>query len=252
MQQDYSAKAMFWRLLNSTIVLLMVFALIGIGTLLRYSNAIVPSRTVTVTGEGKTLVAPNIATDSFSVISQGVDAAVIQQENTVKMNAAIDFLKAQGIAAEDIKTTGYNLYPRYNYGRDGSGAPKIEGYELTQTVTFKVRDLTKVGTILSGLVKSGVNQLGALEYSVEYPEMQKSVARQQAFNDAYMKARSMATASGVDIVRVITFSEMGGNQPIYYAKAMPMTANIGGDMSPNLEPGSQETSVMVSVTYEIR
>ena len=250
-QHDYSAKSIFWLLINATLVLVMVFALIGIGTMVRYSNAIVPSRTITVTGEGKTQITPNIATDSFSVITQGSDASVIQQENTAKMNAAIEFLKTQGVKTEDIKTTGYNLYPRYNYGKDG-GTAKIDGYELTQTVSFKIRDLTKVGAILSGVVKAGVNQMGSLSYSVENPELQRSVAREQAFNDAYMKASAMAAQNGVQLARVITFSESGGDRPMYYDKVMSAAVPMGGGAVPMLEPGTQETIVSVAVTYELR
>ncbi len=250
-QHDFSAKGLFWKLLNCAMVLVIFFALIGVGTMIRYSNAIVPSRTITVSGEGKTQITPDIATDSFSVVSQGSDAVKVQQDNTVKMNAAIDFLKAQGIKAADIKTTGYNLYPRYSYDRNG-GSQKIEGYELTQTVTFKIRDLTKIGSILVGLVQAGVNQTGSLEYSIEYPERQQAVARQQAFSDAYVKARDMAAANGVRLARVITFSESNNGPVYYYAKAMPMAADMAGAPAPTTEPGTQDTSVSVSVTYEIR
>ena len=243
---------MFWRLLNCTIVLVMVFSLIGIGTMVRYSNAIVPSRTITVNGEGKAKTTPDIATDSFSVISQGSDPTTIQRENTLKMNAAIEFLKTQGIKAADIQTSGYNLYPRYSYDKNG-GSPKIEGYEVTNTVTFKVRDLEKIGVILTGLVKAGVNQTSGLQYSIENPEGQRDVARQEAFANAYLKASQMAAQNGVRIARVITFSESSGyGGPILYAKAMSMDAGMGGAPAPTMEPGSQETTVNVSVTYEIR
>jgi uncharacterized protein len=252
MTHDYSAKAMFWRLLNAGMVLVLLFGLIGIGTMIRYGNAIVPSRTVTVTGEGKTQITPDIATYSFSVVTQGADPEKIQQDNTKKMNSAIAFVKQQGIKDADIKTTGYNLYPRYTYERE-TGNSRIDGYELNQSVSIKIRDLTSIGKILSGLVSLGVNQAGSLQYSIENPEGQRAAARQQAFANAYEKARQMARQNGVSIARVINFSETNFGGPILYERAYPMMASgKGGDMAPTTEPGSEETTVNVSVTYEIR
>ena len=251
-QHDYSAKAMFWRLLNAVLVLAMVLALIGIGTMIRYGNAIVSARTITVSGEGKTQITPDIATYSFSVVTQGADPAKIQQQNAQKMNDAIAFVKNAGVKPVDIQSTGSNLYPRYSYSKD-SGQQKIDGYEFTQTATIKIRDLLKVGTIMTGLVNAGVNQMGSLQYSIENPEMQRAVARQRAFNDAYAKARDMAAQNGVRITHVVTFSEsMGYGGPVFYDKAVMMSAGAPAPIMPTTEPGTQETTVTVSVTYEIR
>lgn len=249
--QNYSARDFFWMLLNSSLVLVMVFGLVGIGTLLRYSNAIIPSRTITVSGEGKTEIAPDIATYSFSVVSQGKDTDLIQEENTKKMNASIAFVKERGIKAEDIKTTGYNVYPRYAYDRS-SGKQTLDGYEITQTVTVKIRNIETVGAILSGLVKLGVNQAGGLTYSIDKPEAQRAKARQEAFTDAFTKASQMAAQNGVRIARVINFSESSGGGPIYYSKTVPMALGMGGADVPNTEPGTEEVSIIVSVTYEIK
>ncbi len=249
---NYSAREFFWLIINATLVLAMVFGLVGIGTLVRYSNAIIPSRTITVSGEGKTEIAPDIATYSFSVVSSGKDTDLIQQENTKKMNQAITFVKEQGVKAEDIKTTGYNLYPRYAYDRD-TGKQSLDGYELTQSVVVKIRNLDNVGKVLSGLVKAGVNQAGDLRYSIEKPEAQRAKARQEAFDNAYTKASQMAAQNGVHIARVINFSEStNGGGPIYYVKGAPMAVGMGGDSAPNTEPGTEEVNITVTVTYEIQ
>lgn len=250
MFKEQTSKSLFWTLLNASLVVVIVFGLIGTGTLIRYSNAIVPSRTITITGEGKTQITPDVATYSFSVVSEGVDPDRIQQQNTEKMNAAIAFVKQQGVAAADIKTTGYNLYPRYRYEKD-SGRSSIDGYELTQTVSLKIRDLGKVGTILGGLVKAGVNQAGSLQYAIDDPEAQREEARKEAFAHAYRKARQMAAQSGVELARVVSFSESSYNdRPMpFYGVAM----GKGGEAAvPATEPGTEEVAITVSVTYEIR
>ena len=245
------AKSVFWVLLNSCLVLVLMFGLIGIGTMLRYANAIVPSRTITVVGEGKTSITPDLATLSFAVISQGTDPEAIQASNTEKINKAISFVKQQNIKAEDIKTTGYNLYPRYRYDQE-KGESSISGYELSQTVTIKIRDLEKVSAIVGGLPATGINQISSLEYSIENPEEQRDRAREEAFANARAKARAMADANGVSLAGVVSFSEsaIGGPiPPIYYAKEAVL--GRGGDV-PTIEPGSEEVKMEVSVTYEIR
>lgn len=226
--------------------------LIGVGTLLRFSNTIVSSRTITVSGEGKTSIAPDLATISFSVISQGSSAVDIQKINTTKINRAITFVKDHGIKDTDIKTTGYNLYPSYRYDKN-NGQSSISGYEITQTVTVKIRDLSTIGTIIGGLPTAGINQIGSLNYSIENPEAQRAQARVQAFARARDKAREMAAENGVSLLRVLTFSEFtGGNPgPIFYA-AMEKGMDSATAPAPNIETGSQEVTIDVSVTYEIR
>ena len=87
---------MFWLLINGLIVVAMIGSIFGIGVLLRSSNAIIPSRTITVSGEGEVSVAPDLATIMFAVVSQGENPEAIQKVNTEKINKAIDFLKQQG------------------------------------------------------------------------------------------------------------------------------------------------------------
>jgi len=249
--QDYSAKGFFWTLLNVALVLVILFGLVGTGTMIRYSHSIAPSRTITVSGEGKTEVIPDIAYYSFSVVTRGQNLTKVQQENTAKMNKAIEFVKTQGVKSADIKTTAYNPGLVYAYD-EKSGKQTVDGYELTQTVRIKIRDLGSVGVILNGLVESGVNQAGSLSYSIEDPEAQRGVARQEAFNNAFMKASQMAGQNGVKIARVINFSEYSNSpSPMYSAKASFVSAGAGRDV-PNMEAGSEEVIINVSVTYEIR
>ncbi len=247
-----SARTGFWFLLDAVLAVLIIGSLFGIGAIIRQSNAVTPSRTITVSGEGKTTVTPDLATLSFSVVSQGTDPDAIQKDNTKKINLAIDFVKSQGVAARDITTSGYNLYPRYNYDKNG-GNPSIAGYELTQTVTVKIRDLASVGKIVGGLPAQGINQIGSLNFSIEDPEAQKNKAREQAFANALAKAQVMAGYNGVRIARVISFQESDGGYPIpMYARAEMMGKGGVASAPPTIEPGQQDLTVNVSVTYEIR
>ena len=256
-KMDYSSRSVFWYLLNFTLVLVAVFGLIGIGTLVRYSNAIAPSRTITISGEGKVEIVPDVATISASVVNRGVDATKVQQENTQKMNAVVAFVKSQGVKDADIKTTGYNLYPT-NRWDPKTGASVPTGYEATQTITVKLRDIgtarEKAGVVAGGLVPAGANQVYGITYDVENPEAQRAQARAKAFDDARSKASLMAEQNGVRIARVITFSESTGyGMPIYYDRALSASSKgAEAAVAPSIEPGSQQVQVNVNVTYEIR
>ena len=175
------------------------------------------------------------------------------------MNAAIDFVKSQGIAKEDIKTANYGLYPRYDYIRTSAdvypgGKQVLSGYTITQTVNVKVRDAERVSPILAALPEKGINQVESVSFEVDDPERYLNEAREEAFAKARAKADAMASANGVKVRRVVTFSESTGGYPVYFkAEAFGMGgAPDAAPTPPQIKPGSQDISVTVSVTYEIR
>ncbi|MFH0712453.1 MAG: SIMPL domain-containing protein [Candidatus Jorgensenbacteria bacterium] len=233
-----------------------------------YSRSIEPSsfRSFSVSGEGKIVAVPDVAEFSFSVITQGgTDIASSQKTNTEKTNAAIDFVKSKGVDAKDIKTASYNLEPRYqyynclpNYLEDGSVRPcppaEIVGYTVTQTVLVKVRDFTKIGDILGGVVGAGANSVSQLSFTIDDEEKVQAEAREEAINVAKGKAESIAKAAGFSVGRLLSISESGVYPRAYYAKEMAYGLG-GGDTAaavPSIEPGSQEVTVDVTLTYEIR
>lgn len=217
-----------------------------------WSASVVPSRTIMASAEGKAIIKPDIATVSFSVISEGKSAATIQEDNTRKMNDAVALVKSLGVDPKDIQTSSYNLSPKYRYEQK-SGISAIDGYQITQTVTVTVRNLDNAAKIVGGLPGVGVNQISGPSFGVEDTDLYLASARAEAFAKARAKAEALAKAAGVSIGKVVTFSENSGGgypMPMMYGKAMGM----GGDASsvPEFQPGSEEARVSVSVTFEIR
>ena len=252
---NLASKNLFWSLLNLVLIIGLIFG----ARVLIFGSYLPPSgRTITVSGDGKVTVTPDIAMISFSVVTQGKEPETIQEENTEKMNEVISFIKEQGIEPKDIKTSNYNLYPQYDYGRRPDiyppPPPKIIGYTLTQTVQVKVRDLGKVAPILGGLPERGINQIDTVSFDVEDPDEYLNQAREEAFKKARDKADAMAKFNGTRVRRVVTFSESFGGYPIPFlrAEALGKGGDLGGELPPVIEPGSQEMTVNVSVTYEIR
>lgn len=209
------------------------------------------ARTISVDGEGKITAKPDIALVSLSVVNQGFKVPDVTKEGNTKMNSVIESIKKLGVESKDITSTQYNLYPQYAYPENKS--PQITGYSLTQEIQIKVRDLNKVDEVLDAGTTAGANQIGQLTFDIDDASKIKNEARGKAFSAAREKAEAMASAAGVKLGRVVTFSEgyMNPYPPMYANYAMDMAKSEAGSVAPTIEPGSKELAINVSVTYEI-
>ncbi len=244
------SKEWFWSLIDLFLAILIITGLFSIKAINRYEDSLAATRTISIGAEGKITAVPDIAVVSFSEVTEGKDPEKIADENNKKINAAIDLVKEEGIDAKDIKTTAYNLYPLYEYDED-KRATFISGYTLTQTIQLKIRDFSKIGKILGALPTLGINQIGTLSFDVDDQDKYLNDARKIAFEKAFAKAREMAKQNKVHIKRVVTFNESQGGYlyPIYRESSIGVASSAA--KSPQIEAGSQEITVNVSVTYEI-
>lgn len=237
-----------------------------------YSRSIEPGsyRSFPVTGEGKVVAVPDVAEFTFSVITQGgKDLSKLQQDNTERINRAIGFIKSNGVDSKDIKTQGYNLEPRYQniYCKPAVYSesfpvidrtcppPEIVGYTITQTVSVKVRDFSKIGELLSGVVSAGANSVSQLSFVIDDRTELENKAREEAIGKAQEKAKSIAKAGRFKLGKLISINEgWGGPVPYMRYESFAKSADGGGAASPppTIEPGSQEIAVNVTLVYEIR
>jgi hypothetical protein len=215
---------------------------------------------ISVDGSGEVVALPDVASFNFSVdeSSESVDSA--QKLATEKNNKALDYLKSQGIEDKDIKTTSYNINPKYEWKQgvcrqdfcDG-GKSVLIGYEVSQNTDVKVRDTKKAGEILAGIGKIGISNVSGLQFTVDDDEALKAEARTKAINDSQKKAADIAKALGVKIVRTISFYE-NTDQPYYGDAGMGggmMEAKVAS-VAPQLPTGENKITSKVSVTYEIK
>ncbi len=212
-----------------------------IGAGLQYNN------TISVNGEGKVYTKPDIALVDISVVSEGVRVVDVQKRNTEKTNQVIKFLKDSGIDEKDIKTTMYNLYPQYSY--EDRITPAIVGYTITQTLEVKIRNLDKVGEILEGAAKNGVNQIGSLYFKVDKDKELTEQARELAIKDAKEKAKKLASQLGVRLTKISNYSESNGISPIY--RGLDFKEGMGGGGTPQIQTGESEIIVSATLIYEI-
>ncbi len=222
---------------------------------------------ISVSGKGEVYAVPDVALVTFSIREEAKTSKEATDKLTTKEDAALAFLKSKGIEEKDIKTLWFNTYPKYEYTRSTSictpewcppsdGKQVVVGYEATENIQVKVRDVDTAGDIISGLTEVGINEVNGPEFSVDDPESLKEEARRLAIEDAKARAEILKKDLGVRIVRIISFSE-GGDYPIYYGAAM------GGDMvrmdtkeesAPelNLSTGEQKITSNVTIVYEIK
>lgn len=215
-----------------------------------------PTRTFSVEGIGKIESTPDLATFSVTVTTDGgKNVADVQAANTEKMNQVNAFLKDQGVDKKDLKTLEYNLSPRYSYNPCTAGicpAPTIMGYNLTQTLEVKVRDNSKLGALLSGVVEKGANNVSAVRFVVDDDSAVQDAARENAIADAKKKAKATAKAAGFRLGKLVTLYENSDPVPQYGMGGGPETLATKADMMPVVEPGTQPTEVQVVLTYEVQ
>lgn len=227
-----------------------------------FSQSIPPNRTFYVAGEGKAVAVPDIAELSFGVLTEGgKNLAELQKENSNKMNKVVSFLKENNIEEKDIKTQYYNISPRYQYfscpivqGAESKPClpSEIIGYSINQNVLVKIRDLSKTGDVLAGVVKKGANNVSGPNFTVDGPTELQNKAREEAIAKARQKAQAIAKAGGFKLGKLISISENSFPQPTPYLKNVAFGMGGSPEISPSIEPGSQEITANVSLTYEIK
>lgn len=217
-----------------------------------------PGTTITVEGTGEATAIPDVARISFSVTENAPTVAAAQEEATTKTDKALAALKEFGIEDADIKTLSYSVYPQYQYQTCTAtycpqNPPRIVGYEVSQSIEVTVRETEKAGDILAALGATEVQNISGPNFTVDDADAVKQEARAKAIAKAQEKAKMLAKELGVSLVKVVSFYE---NQPYpmydYGGYGGDMRAEAAPSSAPTLPVGEQETSVSVSITYEIR
>lgn len=215
--------------------------------------------TVTVQGAGQATLPPDVARVSFTVQNTAPVVADAQAATTKQANAALDFVKGQGIADKDVKTLSYNIYPQYAYtscrpGVPCPSSPKITGYQVSETIQVTMRDLAAVGTMLGGLGKLGVQNISGPAFALDDATAGYAAARADAIAKAKTQATLLASQLGVRLGKIVNFSENSNSYPVpmYGLGAGMMEAKAAMAPVPSIPTGENTYNASVSITYEIR
>src|SRR3989338_4260225 len=212
------------------------------------------------------IASPDIANIYFTIESSKSTQGASSDEVNTKTKQVIDFLQTSNVAEKDIKTEGYNSYPKYSnpapcpvpmmYGEGYEVKPcvsesKIIGYTVSQSVSVKIRKVDDTSKIIDGINKIGVTNMSGPDLSIDDQDGIKADARALAITDAKVKAKRLAKDLGVHLGRIVSFSE-SGNYPIMYGKATMMSADSAGESSPSVIPtGENKITSDVTIGYEI-
>jgi len=237
------------------IILAIVLIFVFVKVCYNNDNKDIQKDTIVVSGKGELTVKPDIANVSFSVMEENIDVSKATDAVNTKIAKIVENLKTNGIDEKDIKTTGYNIYPRYNYINTQTypynGTQVLAGYDVTQSITIKIRDLANAGKIVTDLGTLGVTDMSGLNFTNDkYDDLVKE-ARDQAIVQARSEAKKLAKSLGVKLVKIVGYSE--GSTPIYYDRMMSAAPTAMGKSAEAVLPtGENKITSNVSITYEIR
>lgn len=246
-----------------SLVAMLAVSFSAISYAMSYAKSVEPSsfKSFSVTGEGKITAVPDVATFTATVITEGgKDLGSLQKENSTKANKIVVYLKSLKIENKDIKTTSFDVEPRYEYYSCVSGGvcppPTIVGYTVRQSVNVKIRDFNIVGEALSNVVKNGANSVSALSFTLDKRDEVVNQAKAEAISKAKVRAKAMAKAGGFRLGDLLSIDETNSSMPVAAysrgAGSSDQMMKVSMELAPTVEPGSQEIIETVSLRYEIK
>ncbi len=236
------------------VILIAIFLVKGIFNCGGRENKNTDQNTIVVSGKGELAVKPDIATVSFSVMEENKDVSYASDAVNTKIAKIMSTLKVDGVDEKDIKTTDYSIYPRYNYVNAQmypyNGTQVLAGYDVTQSIEVKIKDLSKAGKIITDLGTLNVTNMSGLNFTEDKYDDLVRQARDEAIADARSQAQSLAKSLGVKLGKIVSYSE--GSTPIYYGMGVSNAAPMMTKSEAVLPTGENKITSNVSVTYEIK
>ncbi|MBI4328730.1 MAG: SIMPL domain-containing protein [Chloroflexi bacterium] len=212
-----------------------------------------------VNGVGKVALKPDVALLRLGIEIQRDSVEAARNEAAAAMNRVIEALKALGIESRDIQTSFFNIQPVYHYEEvfspQGGRTNKqvLDGYQVTNQLSVRVRALDKVGQAIDGGASAGGDaiRIQGVSFTVQDPEGPQAEARTKAVKDAVSRARSMAEAAGVKLGRLVYLSESGGGSPVPMARAEGAFALADKAAPTPVEIGELEVTVQVQAVFAL-
>jgi uncharacterized protein YggE len=207
--------------------------------------------TLNLSAYGETRIAPDMATITLGVMTEGKTAAEAMQANATRMSAVMTSLRKAGIADKDIQTSNLNLNPQYKYQENQP--PLLVGYQASNNVTITVHDLKKLGAAVDASVNAGANQVHGISFGLDDPSAAENAAREAAVKALGAKADLYAKATGYKVSRLVSLSEGGGYAP-QPPMPMAMYAAKRGEMADagtSVSGGELKVRIDISGLYEL-
>ena len=208
-----------------------------------------PSRTIGVTGEGKATAPPDMATIQTGVVTQAPTASRALAANTEAMERIMAVLKRQNVASKDIQTSSFHVQPNYRRDVRGRTLREIVGYQVTNQLRVRVRNLPTLGEVLDALVQAGSNQVSRIAFGIDNPTGVLNQARSRAVGDARSRAQLYAQAAGVKLGKVLRINEGTAQlpRPEFLGRQMAMQQAAAVPIA----TGEQEIQVRLGIVFAL-
>lgn len=209
-------------------------------------SALADGNTVTATGTGTVSLAPDMATFSVGITTQDALVATAQAANTKAMQAVLDALTTLGVSADDLQTNSYSVYPVYDYS---GSTPVVNGYEVSNTVTVVVRELSQLPSLLDAAVEAGANNVYSLGFQSSEQTASYDQALKAATQDALRKASLMAQAIGKEAGATLSLDEIT-NSGNFYVPGVSYA--LDSSYAPPIQTGMITVAAQVQATVELQ
>ena len=241
--------------MTKTMLALMISAAAMTAAPARAQDAVAVVRPVAgtrldISATGSVSRVPDLAIISAGVVTKSPTASGAIADNAARMERVRAALKRAGIADRDIQTSSINLNPDYRY--DNNQPPVLTGYQASNSVSIKFRDIRNTGKILDALVAQGANQINGPSLTIDKPEAAYDEARTKALAAGRARADLYARSLGMRVTRLLSVSEGGTNMPRPpYPMAMMAQAERS-DAKTAIEPGSQDLEITLAMSFELQ
>ena len=205
---------------------------------------------VRVSGTGMVAGNPDVVVLSIGVSVERDSVKQARTEAAEAMGGVIESLKSNGLLDTDIQTQHFSIHQRYDYSK---GRREFRGYNVTNTVSAKIRDLDTVGNVIDDAAEAGGDlvEINSIQFTIEDPTTLKMQARVAAMQDAQAKAQTLATEGGVALGKPISISESGDFYPPGPVSFDFAFADEAAAIETPIQSGQLQITVRVNVTYEI-
>lgn len=200
-----------------------------------------------VSAEGRTTRVPDVATIRAGVVAQAPTAAGALADQAGRMARVLAALKKAGVADGDVATADVGLSPQYRY-QDGQ-PPQITGYQASNNVAIRFRDVKRAGTILDALVAAGANQISGPDLSIDQPDAAFDEARVDAIKRARARAELYAKAAGLRVARMVSINEGGTSDNGPRPPMLYMRAAVAEKADTQIAAGEKDVTVTVNVRF---
>ncbi len=206
------------------------------------------SSTFDVSATGKVTVQPDIASINVGIQVNGSTVKATKEQINSVITKVSSEIKQLGVKEEDIQTTNYNINPEYDYS---GGTQKIKGYSASTNLYVKVKQIDKVNQVIDAATSNGANQVGGINFELDDKAKAQNEARTKAVAEAKQKAEDAAKIAGFKLGRIVNYSENLGGSLIPIPLMRTMDAKGAPETGTQVETGSTDITVSVTLSYDV-